>query len=111
MSYKYIFEIKVRPGEEKEFIKHWHNGSAPIQQCAGALGTRLYKKQEESNTYIAIAEWESKNARKAAFTELNKKDNIRGQEMRKWGNNEDFGEVTIIGGFDEIDNVLPSKVY
>ena len=43
MAYKYIFRVKVRPGEDAEFIRHWHGGSIPIQKNPGALGTRLHK--------------------------------------------------------------------
>lgn len=109
MSYKYIFEIRVRPGEDAEFIHHWHNGSIPIQKNLGALGTRLHKKRGEEGVYIAIAEWASKEARSAAFANLDDPTNPLSKEYSRWKENEDFGEVTLIAEVDEIDSVfLPS---
>ena len=109
MSYKFIWEIKVRPGEEDAFIRQWHNGSVPIQKMPGAKGTLLHKKREEERTYVAIPQWESKEARQAAFAELDKPDNELGKEMRKWGMNEDFGKVTPLMELDEIDTVYPPE--
>ena len=109
MSYKYIFQVKVRAGEDAAFIESWHNGSIPIQKSLGAMGTRLHKKRGDEHTYVAIAEWESREARQAAFAELDKPGNPLGQEMEKWGHNEDFGEVTLIAEVDEIDKVFPPQ--
>ena len=108
MSFKYIFEVKVKDGKDEEFILHWHNGSIPIQESPGALGTRLHKKRGKDHTYIAIAEWESIEARKAAMQAIyGGDDNDRSRRVKEWGSNEDFGEVTILGEVDEISIVLP----
>lgn len=107
MSFKYIFQIKVRPGEDAEFIRHWHNGSVPIQKSPGALGTRLHKKLGEDGVYIAIAEWASKEARAAAFASLDDPNNPLAEEHSKWKENEDFGEVTLLAEVEEIDRVFP----
>ena len=107
MAFRYVFEIKVRPGEDEEFIKHWREGSKPIQEYPGARGTRLYKKRGEDHTYIAIAEWESLEARKAAMKEIKEGKTERAKRVKVWGDNEDFGEVTILGELDEIDRALP----
>ncbi|MHB1865279.1 MAG: antibiotic biosynthesis monooxygenase family protein [Candidatus Saccharimonadales bacterium] len=107
MAFRFVFEIKVRPGEDETFIEHWREGSKPIQEYPGAKGTRLHKKLGETSTYIAIAEWESKDARKAAMDEIHEGVTERAKRVHEWGNNEDFGEVTIIGELDEIDSALP----
>lgn len=107
MAFRYVFEIKVRPGEDEAFIEHWREGSKPIQEYPGARGTRLHKKRSEDHTYIAIAEWESLEARKAAMKEIKEEQTERAKRVKAWGNNEDFGEVTILGELDEIDRVLP----
>lgn len=108
MSFKFIFQVKVKDNQDEEFIKHWHNGSIPIQELPGALGTRLHKVQGEDHTYIAIAEWESLEARKAAMKEIyDGSDQERSARVKEWGDNEDFGEVTILGEVDEISTVLP----
>lgn len=106
MAYKYIFRVNVRPGEDAEFIRHWHGGSIPIQMNPGALGTRLHKVRSEEHVYIAIAEWESKEARSAAFTTLEDPMNPLYEEYKKWKENEDFGEVTLIAEVDEVSNVV-----
>jgi heme-degrading monooxygenase HmoA len=107
MSFRYVFEIKVRPGEDEAFIEHWREGSKPIQEYDGARGTRLHKKRGDEHTYIAIAEWESREKRQAAMQEIKAGETERAMRVKEWGNNEDFGEVTVLGEIDEIDTVLP----
>lgn len=110
MSFKFIFEVKVKDGRDAEFIEHWHRGSIPIQEMPGALGTRLHKKRGEDHTYIAIAEWESIELRKAAMKAIyGGEDKERSRRVKEWGDNEDFGDVTILGEVDEISTVLPTK--
>jgi hypothetical protein len=108
MPYRYVFKVKVVPGEEAAFEESWHNGSVPIQMCPGARGTRLHKILGEEGAYLAVAEWEDKAARQAAFVELAKPGGL-GDEMRSWGKNSDFGEVTLIAEAEEIDYVLPPE--
>jgi len=71
------------------------------------LAGLAHKKCGESGVYVAIAEWESQEARQAAFADLSRPDSVLGDEMRSWGKNEDFGEVTLIAEVDEIDSVFP----
>lgn len=107
MSFRFVFEIHVRPGEDAEFIKHWREGSKPIQEYTGACGTRLHKKRGEDHAYIAIAEWASLEARQAAMSDIKLGVSDRAMRVAKWGHNEDFGNVTILGELNEIDQVLP----
>ncbi len=83
MAFRFVFEIKVRPGEDESFIEHWREGSRPIQEYPGARGTRLYKKRGEEHTYIAIAEWESIEARKAAMSEIHKGESERAKRVHE----------------------------
>ena len=106
MAYKYIFRVDVRHGEDAEFIRHWHGGSIPIQKSRGAMGTRLRKVRGEEHVYIAIAEWESKDARSAAFIALEDHGNPLHEEYKKWKENEEFGEVTLIAEVDEVNSVV-----
>lgn len=107
MSFRFVFEVKVRPGEDEKFIESWREGSKPIQEYSGARGTRLHKKRGEDHTYVAIAEWESMEAREAAIDDIEKGESERAKRVRQWGRNEDFGEVTIFGNLDEFVTVLP----
>lgn len=107
MSFRFVFEIKVLDGQDDTFIEHWREGSKPIQEYDGARGTRLHKKLGEEHTYIAIAEWESREKRQAAIHEINVGETERAKRVKEWGNNEDFGGVTILGEIDEIYAVIP----
>lgn len=110
MSFKFIFQVNVADNKDEEFITHWHNGSIPIQEMPGAMGTRLHKKQGEDHAYIAIAEWESKEARTAAMHILNEGiDKERSERMKQWHDNDYFGTVTVLGEVDEISIVLPPQ--
>ena len=109
MSFRYVFQINVRPGEDEAFIEHWREGSKPIQEYDGARGTRLHKKRGQEHVYIAIAEWESLEKRRTAMAEINAGETERAKRVKDWGNNEDFGEVTLLGEIDEIDTVLPPR--
>lgn len=111
MSFKFIFEVKVTENRDDEFIKHWHNGSIPIQELPGAMGTRLHKKHGKDHTYIAIAEWKSKEDRQAAMKAIySGEDKDRSKRVKQWGDNDDFGQVAIIGEVEEISTVLPPNI-
>lgn len=109
MSFRYVFQIQVRPGEDEAFIEHWREGSKPIQEYDGARGTRLHKKRGEKHTYIAIAEWETITKRRAAMADIFLGLSKRAKRVKMWGKNEDFGEVTLLGEIDEIETVLPPR--
>lgn len=67
---KFVFEVRVIPGHEKDYIAAWLRGSEIIQQQAGALGTELHRKVGEASTFLAIAQWESAEARQKAMQVL-----------------------------------------
>lgn len=102
---KFIFEIRVKKGHTaQEYIDAWKNGSAIIQNSEGARGTVLYRKIDEPGTLIAIAEWESKEARDVAMKKLNE----AGLEMRAMlDKHKEHGDIDILGNFEEIAQVNP----
>ncbi len=101
---KYIFEIKIKPGHTvDEYVSAWKDGSAVIQKMLGARGTRLLIKIGESNTLLAIAEWESKEARDKAMSELDNADEKTRKIIHK---HKEYGEFIKIGEYDETQWVV-----
>lgn len=109
MAFRFVFEIKVKPGLEEAFVENWREGSMPIQEYEGAGGTRLHQKIGESGKYVAIAEWESHEHRQQAMADIRLGESDRAKRVHEWKANEAFGEVTIVGELIEIDSSLPSS--
>ena len=107
LAFRFVFEVAVRAGEEERFIQHWKNCSKHIQEYPGARGTRLHKKHGVGSTYVAIAEWDSKESRVAAMDDIRKGESERAKRIQACGNNEDYGDVTVLADLDEIARVLP----
>lgn len=64
---RFVFEVRIRPGHTAEqYADAWVRASRIIQRSAGARGTRLHRKIGDAHALIAIATWESKEARDAA---------------------------------------------
>lgn len=95
----FIFETRVKPGYlESDYVEAWQRASNIIQKQSGALGSWLHRKIGESNVLLAIAIWESREARISAMTNLKNSD----EDTRKiidehW----EIGEITVLGDFDE----------
>lgn len=103
---KYIFEIKIKDGYTiEQYVEAWEKGSKIIQKYPGAKGTRLFRKIGEPSTLLAIADWESKEARDIAMDSLKHSDsNIQ----RVWQAHTDFADITRIGSFDDTNwEILP----
>lgn len=67
----YIFEIHIGPGYTPEqYADAWERASRYIQAAPGAQGTRLHRKIGEPDKLLAIATWESKDARDAMESRL-----------------------------------------
>ena len=100
---KFIFKIKIKEGHsEQEYIDAWKKGSAIIQKSLGAKGTILHRKLDEPRVLIAIAEWDSKDLRDLAIEKLNQDPEIQ----RIINHHKEFGEMEIIGNFEEIERVV-----
>ena len=62
----YIFQVRLKPGySAQEYAQAWIRASGHIQKAPGAMGTRLHRKIGDPNTLLAIATWESREARDA----------------------------------------------
>lgn len=96
---KYIFEVKIKPNHTiEEYATAWRRGSEVIQKLPGARGTRLHRKISDPNTLLAIAEWESKEARDKAMIQLKNSDERIKELVHK---HEEFGEFVKIGEYDD----------
>jgi heme-degrading monooxygenase HmoA len=61
---KFIFQVRLKPGRTaEEYADSWLRASAIIQRAPGARGTQLHRKIGDPTTLLAIASWESKEAR------------------------------------------------
>ncbi len=62
----FIFEVHIKPGYRAEqYAEAWVRASKLIQSAPGAQGTRLHRKIGDDTVLLAIATWESKQARDA----------------------------------------------
>ena len=62
----FIFEVHVHPGYTPEqYAQAWVRASEIIQAAPGAMGTRLHRKIGHPDVLLAIATWDSKDARDA----------------------------------------------
>src|SRR5690349_15130924 len=63
---KFIFEVTLKPGKTVEqYAEAWVRASEIIQTAPGARGTQLHRKIGHPNVMLAIASWDSKEARDA----------------------------------------------
>lgn len=97
---KYIFLIRVKEGQTvEEYVEAWRCASEVIQRMPGARGTRLHRAIGDPRTLLAIAEWESKEARDAAMARLKQDPATR----KATGRHLEFGEFSLVGEFDDAD--------
>ena len=103
---KFIFQIKIRPGHTPdEYVAAWESGSRIIQRKPGARGTRLHRTIGDPSTLLAIAEWDSKEARDKAMIELGASDEATRAIL---GKPLEYGELFMIGEYDDPEwTVLP----
>ena len=97
----FVFEVHVNPGHPAEqYADAWVRASELIQRAPGAMGTRLHRKIGDDHVLLAIARWESKQARDAMEAEP-------AQEIREIiSAAAEFVDVRIIGEFEEPDWVV-----
>ena len=66
----FVFEVRIRPGYSvEEYADAWVRASEIIQSAPGARGTRLHRMIGRPDVLVAIASWDSKQARDAAEAE------------------------------------------
>lgn len=98
---KFIFEVRMKKGHAaEEYAEAWVRASEIIQQAPGARGTELHRKIGDPDTMIAIARWDSKEARDAMESEHNPSvaEIIRSVAP--------FVEITPLGEFEEPEWVV-----
>ena len=54
-----VYEFKVKQGANEDFEKSWAEFTKAIYRVRGSLGSRLHKTKEPQ-TYIAYAQWPSR---------------------------------------------------
>lgn len=100
---KYIFEVTINPGcRMEDYVRAWKAESEIIQRQPGARGTRLHRLIGCDGKLLAIASWESKAMRDAAFDRLKDDDKIN--EIRK--SHEHLVEFHLIGEFEDPDWIV-----
>lgn len=103
---KFIFLVKIKEGcSAEDYIEAWKKGSEIIQKSEGARGTALYKKVDDSGSFIAIAEWESEEARKKAMQKLDEA-GLEVQQVRH--KHKDYGDMEALGYFEEVSRMEPA---
>ena len=105
--YKFIWKITIKDSLKVEpFIENWRKASEVLQEYPGAKGTRLHRDIDDPNTFVAIAEWESKEARDAMEADR-KAGSERGYRWQKYAKNEDYGQVEVVNRIELIEEVMP----
>ncbi len=62
----FVFEVHIKPHYTAgQYADAWVRASRIIQRATGARGTRLHRKIGDPHVLLAIASWESKEARDA----------------------------------------------
>lgn len=94
----FVFKVRIKPGHTiDEYVEAWSVGSTFFQRCMGAMGTRLYQHTDEPNTLLAIATWNSKADRDAAWAELSRDDHPQRATLDL---HETIADIEVIGHFD-----------
>lgn len=98
---KFIFEVRIKAGHTaEEYADAWVRASEIIQQAPGARGTELHRKIGDPDTLIAIASWDSKEARDA----MESKHNPDVAEIIRSA--APFVEITPLGEFEDPEWVV-----
>lgn len=97
----FIFEVHVKPGYTAEqYADAWVRASELIQQAPGARGTRLHRKIGDPGVLLAIATWESKEARDAMESRHDER------ISRIISEQAEFVDVKVIGEFEDAEWVV-----
>lgn len=63
-----IYQFKVKPGKNADFISAWEALTQLIYEYEGSLGSRLH--QQDDTVYIAYAQWPDKETWKNSGDKL-----------------------------------------
>ncbi len=99
----FIFEVHIKPGYSAEqYADAWVRASKLIPVSYRAQGTRLHRKIDQPNTLLAIASWESKQARDNMESNADKRIAAIISEQAE------FVDVVLIGEYESPEwEVLP----
>ena len=101
---KFVFQIKVKKGHTvEEYVDAWEQASVVIQQMSGARGTRLHRAIGDPTTLLAIAEWDSKEARDRAMSRL-RGDPATSETITR---HQAYGEFSVVGEFEDPEWSVP----
>ena len=100
----FVFEVHVKAGYTSEqYADAWVRASELIQQAPGARGTRLHRRIGDPAVLLAIATWESKQARDAMEADSG----ARAERIREIiAEQARFVEVRVIGEFEDAEWVV-----
>jgi len=95
-SMKFIFEVLLDPGfTAEEYAQNWVKASEIIQQNPGANGTYLHRDLNWPDRLLAIAHWDSREAR-------DEKDDNKSELVRTiLAEHAKKCQINVIGEFDE----------
>lgn len=108
--YRYIWKIKLSDDvTDEEFVTHWHDASAILQEYPGARGTLIHRARDEERTYFLVAQWESQELRDKMQAEIDAGKTERAKRWQKFSKNESFGEIQATFAGEQIGEVLPPQ--
>lgn len=106
--YRFIWKIKLNDNvADEEFIKHWHDSSAVLQEYPGAKGTFIHKARDEDRTYFLVAQWESQEIRDAMQAEIDAGKTEQAKRWQQFPSSKTFGDIQVMFAGEEIGSVVP----
>lgn len=94
-----MYAFTIHEGNNDSFEQTWHDLTVIIRDNAGGLGSRLH--QQSANTYIAYAQWRSREAWMNGGDNLPEEVNVLREEMRNL-----CEHVEIIHQMEVVDDLL-----
>lgn len=108
--YRFIWKITLSDDvTDKDFIKHWHDSSAILQEFPGARGTLIHKVRDEDRSYFLVAQWESQEARDKMQTEIDAGETNRAKRWQEFAKNDTFGNIEVRFAGEQIGEVMPKE--
>ncbi len=105
---RFVFQIRVKKGKTlEEYVEAWKQGSVIMQRMAGARGTKLHRSIGDPGLLLAIAEWDSKEARDLAMQKLRNDPDPMIKEIL--GRDLEFGDFSLVGEFEEAEWTVESE--
>lgn len=101
--YRFVFLARVKDDcTQEQYVEAWREGSAVIQQEPGALGTKLYEVPG-TRFLIAVALWESEEARLASAEKLGRIDDANSDPLSVTQRHKLFGDTYVLKAIASVD--------